>query len=187
MSTPPALTMHLAAADGQTQQKAGSLPELLVTLRNVGTRPVRLLTYMLDYRLKAAITADRQEKGFSYELQPFHPVEWDRPSPGDVTFLAAGAEHVHRLSWDDAYGFGFIQRHSQPPLVPSGFKLKGFPPGTYKFSTCLQQRMAVYVGQDGVFDHKLQPRRLPDGVPGHQIWGPAQCPDLEAELTLSFT
>lgn len=171
----------------RTDYRAGELPNLEVSLRNTRPTPVRLLAYMLDYRLKAAMVAQNEGRGASYELQPFRSVEWQPARPGDVLTLQPGADWTHRLEWTDRWEFGWIQRHSQPPIVTPGYRLKGFPAGSYRFSTGLFARIGIYRGADGVFDHRLEGKRLPDEIPGSSGWGAVETPDLETEVLLTFS
>lgn len=166
--------------------RAGEIPTFEVVLRNAGASATAVLLYMFDYRLKAAMVAQNEGKGASYEAQPFHTVRWEPARAQDVVRLEPGAEVRHRLSWDDPYAFAFIQRHSQPPVVTPGYRIKGFPAGTFRFSTGLFEQMGIYVGADGVFDHRLEGRRLPAEVPDGAVWGPVSVSSLEAEVSLTF-
>lgn len=162
------------------------LPEFEVVLRNTGSELVQFLAYMLDYRLKAAMVANRQGKGASYEAQPFRKVAWATPQASDLISLAPGQEHRHVLRWDDPWDFGFVQRHSQPSTMTPRFKLHQFPAGTFDFKTVVFNEMAIYVGQDGVFDHTLESRRLPQDLPNAALLGHAFIGDLEAFAQISF-
>ncbi len=166
---------------------AGHFPQLTFRLVNAGDQPVRFLTYLIDYRLKAALVATNLGKGPSFELQPFRPLQLEKPSNDDVLTLEPGEDWTHPFLWSDAWQFGFIQRHSQPPMVTPGYKLKGFPAGQFRFSTLLFDQLGAYVGQDGLFDHQLKSYRLPDDIPeGRQCWGDMVCPEVEAEAVVEF-
>jgi hypothetical protein len=179
--------LSLELVPDQNQYSAGAIPTFHVVLRNVGSEPVRMLGYMLDYRLKAAMVAQNKGKGSSYELQPFHTVQWDKPTAEHMLELAPQGELKHALTWNDPWGFAWIQRHSQPPIVTPGYQLKGFPVGSYAFSTALMDQMGIYVGQDGVFDHRLEGRPLPAGIPGHEVWGPVHVKLVEGETVVTFS
>lgn len=179
--------LSLELVPERQQYSEGDVPTFHVVLRNVGSEPVRMLRYMLDYRLKAAMVAQNTGKGSSYELQPFRTVQWEKPASGQVLELPPNGELKHALTWDDAWGFAWIQRHSQPPIVTPGYQLKGFPAGSFAFSTALMDQMAIYVGQDGVFDHRLEGKPLPSGIPGHEVWGPVHVKLVEGETLITFS
>lgn len=178
--------LSLELVPDREQYAEGDIPTFQVVLRNVGSEPLRVLRYMLDYRLKAAMVAQNQAKGPNFELQPFHTVQWEKPGPDHVKLLPPNGELRHPLKWDDQWGFAFLQRHSQPPVVTPGYRLKGFPAGTFVFSTALMNQMGIYVGQDGVFDHTIEGKPLPAGIAGHEIWGQVHVTLVEGEATVTF-
>lgn len=158
------LTMVLRPV--QATLPRGSLPELEVAVTNRGHGAARLCAYMADYRLKASMTADALEPGaVSFELQPFQPVEWAEVRPQDVWLLEPGEERSFWLSLNGDPVFGFVPRHSQPPVIPGSHVVSGLPPGRYRFRVALQDRVAVYRGAPGVFDRNLETRWLSE-LPG---------------------
>ncbi len=138
-----------------------SLPDFTVIIRNNSDKPVTICIYMIEYRLRMAMAAKGIAKGsFNYIYQPFNPMTWEAPTGKEFSSLSPGRQLSFRLELSqDAY-FGFVQRHSQPPVIPSSHAIKGFPAGTYDFSTCIQDQMAIYKGKAGVFDHTLEEKQL---------------------------
>lgn len=146
----------------------GSLPDFNVILRNNGDKPVMICIYMIQYRLRLAMAAKGLTSGtFNYIYQPFQPAQWDDPVGKEFSPLSPGGQlsFLLDLSKDAPSYFGFVQRHSQPPIIPSSHVIKGFPAGTYEFSTCIQDRMAIYKGKPGVFDNTLEKKQL-NTLPG---------------------
>jgi len=145
-----------------------SLPDFTVIIRNDSDRRVVICIYMIEYRLRMAMAAKGLTRGaFNYIYQPFEPMTWEGASGKEFSPLSPGRQLSFRLELSkDAY-FGFVQRHSQPPVIPNSHAIKGFPAGTYEFSTCIQDRMAIYSGKPGVFDHTLLEKQLKT-LPGSQ-------------------
>lgn len=169
------LQLTLNSAKGSYQ--AGEMPMLTYKISNLGDQPVAYWAYLLEYRLKASLVAENQGKGSSFELQPFHPQPWPAAQFTDTLHLAPGADWQAPLVWNDPYGFAFVQRHSQPPVIPITYTVKGLPAGQFRLRVYLSNTVAYYVGQDQLFDRRLESRTHPDQ---------AQAPILEAELTLTF-
>lgn len=146
----------------QSVCKAGTIPDFTVTIKNTGSVAVKFCTYMLIYRLKAAMIAYaiKGGGGVNYEFRPFFTQKWDPESAADFRILKPGEEIKEHLKLSADKQFGFIARHSQPPVIPVNHIIKGFPAGTYDFNTALSDQMAVYAGENGVFDFKLDPKSL---------------------------
>ena len=150
---------------------AGSVPDFTVILRNNSSKPMKLCTYMLQYRLKAAMIARGvSEKAGDYELQPFHTQKWDEVRESDFQVIQPGKQISMRIELSAEHQFGFIRRHSQPPVVPVTHIIKGFPAGTYEFSTALSDQMAIYTGEDGVFDYRLEEKLINKLPGGHDAY-----------------
>lgn len=178
------VTMELEPLSAQPA--AGSVPDFRVTIENRGTEPVTLCTYMLDYRLKASMTAQNEAaNGVHYECQPFKPVKWRDVTGEDFHELAPGDKLTTEIRFGDEKGFGWVARHSQPPVLGVNQIIPGFPSGSWEFRVCLTDQMALYVGEEGVFDRKLEARLIPSQLPGGQqrkAYGGL----LEATAKLSF-
>ena len=169
--------LQLTLTSAKASYQAGEMPMLSYKITNQGEQPVAYWAYLLDYRLKASLVAENQGKGTSFELQPFHPQPWPASQFTDTLNLAPGAHWQAPLLWNDAWGFAFVQRHSQPPVIPITYAVKGLPGGQYRMRIYLSDSVAYYVGQDQLFDRRLETR-------SHDK---AQAPVLEAELSLSFS
>lgn len=178
------VTMELEPLSAQPA--AGTVPDFRVHVVNRSTDPVTLCTYMLDYRLKASLTAQNQTPdGVHYECQPFKPVKWRDVTGEDFYELGPGDTFSTVVRFGDEKGLGWVARHSQPPVLGVNQILAGFPPGTWEFRVCLTDQMALYVGEEGVFDRKLDARLIPSQLPGGQgkkAYGGL----LEATATLTF-
>jgi hypothetical protein len=158
-----ALAMTLTPS--QSVFKAGSLPSFQVTIANQSQEAVMFCRYRLDYRLKAAMVVKGEQ---NYEAQPFVPQTWQDIRKKDIVTLAPGESLTHSLSFDNDPVFGFVRRAKQPPIIPRSNSLTGFPAGSYSFNTALSNQVGLYVGKDGVFDHRLEGRKVPDQWPGIQ-------------------
>jgi len=148
----------------------GSIPDFNVIIRNNGDKPVMICIYMIEYRLRLAMAAKGLMPGtFNYIYQPFQPTQWDDAVGKEFSPLSPGGQlsFLLDLSQDAPSYFGFVQRHSQPPIIPNSHVIKGFPAGTYEFITCIQDRMAIYKGKPGVFDNTLEKKQL-NTLPGAQ-------------------
>lgn len=150
----------------QASYSEGQLPEFDVVLKNSSQAPVKFCRYRLDYRLKAAMVVDGGTGGLDFEAQPFVPQKWDPLEPEDIVTLAPGESLTHRLSFQNDSIFGFLRRAKQPPIVPASNAISGFPKGNYEFNTALSNQVGLYVGQTGMFDHRLEGRKVPDQWPG---------------------
>lgn len=159
-----ALEMSLTPA--KAVYPAGTLPKFVVTLTNKTQAPIRYCRYRLDYRLKAAMVVDGGSGGADYEAQPFVGQTWEPLKPDDIVVVNPGESLTHRLSFTGDALFGFLRRAKQPPIIPATNCIKGFPAGEFSFNTALSNKIGLYVGQDGVFDHKLEVRKVPDQWPG---------------------
>ncbi len=165
--------LKLTLSSAKPAYQAGEMPMLSYSISNDGEQAETYWAYLLDYRLKASLVAENQGKGSSFELQPFHPQPWPGSQFTDTLHLAPGAHWQEPLLWNDAYGFAFVQRHSQPPVIPITYAVKGLPAGQYRLRVYLSNQVAYYVGQDQLFDRRLETRT-------------GEAPVLEAELTLNF-
>lgn len=168
--------LQLKLTSAKASYQAGEMPMLSYKITNQGEEPVAYWAYLLDYRLKASLVADNQGKGSSFELQPFFPQPWPAPQFTDTLNLAPGAHWQAPLLWNDAYGFAFVQRHSQPPVIPITYSLKGLPAGQYRLRVYLSDTVAYYVGQEQIFDRRLETCKHDKD----------QAPILEDELVVSF-
>lgn len=146
----------------------GELPQFRVTFANRGVSPLKFCRYKLDYRLKAAMVAEGVPKGAHFEAQPFVTQSWDPLKQEDIVVLAPGEELTHILKFEDDPVFGFLRRAKQPPVIPVSNAVKGFPKGTFSFNTAVSNQVGLYVGQSGVFDRRLEGRKVPDVWPGVQ-------------------
>lgn len=165
---------------------ANSLPRFQVVIANRSQAPVRLCAYMLEYRLKAAMVAVRQGAGADYELQPFQPVTWRPFATADLVTLEPGQKLEHTLQLPGEGDFGFIQRRSQPPVIPKKWVIAGFPAGTFAFNTAISDQMGIYVGAPGVFDHRLEGRKIPRDLPDAGSPEGVFTDLLEASATVTF-
>ena len=179
-------SLQLELLPTQSDFAAGSIPDFAVRIRNSGSSAARVCIYMLDYRLKAAMVANSHQGKSDFELQPFRPVTWLPIILGDVIELAPGAHHEHLLKLNGDDVFGFIQRHSQLPAVPSSWIVKGFPAGQFTFQTALSEQMGIYVGQTGFFDRKLEARKVPRDLPGGEAYSDCFMPFIKGTATLRF-
>lgn len=173
-----ALEMSLSPV--QAVYPVGSLPEFTVTFTNRSQTPVKLCRYKLDYRLKAAMVVDGGAGGPDFEAQPFVTQTWNDLKAEDIVTVGPGQTISHQLKFEADPVFGFLRRAKQPPVIPSTNAIKGFPSGTFSFNTAISNKIGLYVGQNGVFDHKLQVRHVPDQWPGIQ-----GCFDRLVEATAS--
>lgn len=183
VSTTEALTLVLAPE--RPQLVAGTLPDLKATIRNAGTKPARLCTYMLRYRLMLAMVA-KDEQGLDYGLYPFRTGKFDAWKNDDVRTLAPGELVTETLALSKAEGWGFVRTGSQPPLLAPRHAVAGFPAGTHTFSTLLFSSMAVYTGQDGFYDFTLTPRAIPQEIPGAKYPPDLFSGDLRASVKVRF-
>lgn len=147
--------------------RAGELPEFVVVLTNNSSTPVKLCRYRLDYRLKAAMVVRGEARGPRFEAQPFVSQKWEPLDPNDIVTLAPGQSLSHRLTFSQDPVFGFLRRAKQSPVIPASHAIKGFPAGKFSFNTALSNQVGLYIGRDGVFDHRLEGRKVPDGWPGN--------------------
>lgn len=168
----------------QTEYKAGELPSFQVALKNKSSQAVKFCRYKLDYRLKAAMIADGGKGGLDFELQPFVTQSWEKFTPEDIVTLAPGESLEHKLSFHKDPIFGFLRRAKQPPVIPASNAIDGFPAGTYEFNTALSNQVGIYVGRDGMFDRKLEGRKVPDQWPGNM--GDCYLNLVEASATVKF-
>lgn len=163
--------------------QAGTLPEFVVTLTNKTENPIKYCRYRLDYRLKAAMVVDGGSAGQDYEAQPFVSQAWEPLKSEDIVVVNPGESVTHRLTFTGDPVFGFLRRAKQPPVIPATNSIKGFPAGTFSFNTALSNKVGLYVGRDGVFDHKLEVRKVPDQWPGIEGCSPRL---IEATATVRF-
>lgn len=155
--------LSMSMVPSSKTQKAGTLPSFEVTITNQTQEPVKFCRYLLDYRLKAAMVATGEQ---NYEAQPFVTQSWKELKPEDIVSLAPGESFTHHLSFQDDPIFGFVRRAKQPPIIPRSHVIQGFPKGSYSFNTALSNQVGLYIGETGVFNHKLQGRKVPDQWPG---------------------
>lgn len=163
--------------------KAGELPEFTVSLTNRSSAPLNFCRYRLDYRLKAALVVDGGPGGLDFEAQPFVRQVWEPLTDGDYITLAPGETLSHKLTFHNDPIFGLLRRAKQPPVIPSTNIIEGFPAGRFKFATALSHQVGLYVGRDGVFDRKLEGRKVPDQWPGVSGYYSEL---VEAEATVIF-
>jgi hypothetical protein len=146
----------------------GTIPDFNVIIRNNSDKPVKICIYMIEYRLRLALSAKGLTPGaFGYIYQPFEPMNWDAPVSKEFTTLSPGRQLNFLLDISQDVYFGFVQKHSQPSVIPNSHAIKGFPAGTYEFSTCIQDRMAIYKGKSGVYDNTLEKKQL-STLPGSE-------------------
>lgn len=157
-------TVSLLLTPERVEYPEGSLPDFREALKNVTPEPVKLVSYMLRYRLMMALTATHED-GVEYGLYPFQTAKWEPFKPEHLVTLAPGQTLVETLKLSSGLGWGFVKTGSQPPLITSKFVLKGFPAGTVSFSTCVFENVSIYTGGDGVYDDTLQTRRLSELLP----------------------
>jgi hypothetical protein len=157
----PQLTLTLAP--DKAQYAAGALPSFRAVIKNTGTTAVKLCTYMLRYRLLAAINV-KEAAGQDYALFPFTPAKYAPAKPTDLKLLAPGQEISEPLAVTNEWGF--VKNGSLPPIVSRRFIMKGFPAGTYTFSTGIFGGMAVYQGEADAYDSKWVQKTLPDDLAG---------------------
>lgn len=146
--------------------QAGQFPQFKVVVSNDTTKTVKFCRYKLDYRLKAAMVI-RGPK--NYEAQPFVSQRWEDLRKRDIVTLEPGDRIEHVLSFQEDPVFGIIRRAKQPPIIPRSNSIVGFEPGTYTFNTALSSKVGIYIGRDGVFDGRLDARRVPEKWPGYDI------------------
>ena len=146
--------------------QAGEFPQFTATIVNEGTQPVKFCRYKLDYRLKAAMVVSGPK---NYEAQPFKTQRWEDLRKKDIVTLEPGEKIEHTITFQDDPIFGIIRRAKQPPIIPRSNSIHGFEAGTYTFNTALSSKVGIYIGQDGVFDGRLEARRVPEKWPGYDI------------------
>gem|GEM_PF-1930821 len=143
-----------------------SIPDFNVIIRNNSDKSVVICIYMIEYRLRMAMSAKGLTPGtVNYIFQPFKPVSWGDVTGKEFSSLSPGRQLSFLLDLSQDVDFGFVPRHSQPSPIPNSHAIKGFPPGSYEFSTCIQDRMAIYKGKAGVFDNTLEKKQL-NTLPG---------------------
>lgn len=157
--------LHLALAAEHGEYAAGTLPSFRARIRNTGDAPIKICVYMLRYRLMAAMNVT-DERNIAYALFPFRAGRLAPMKPSDLRTLGAGESLEEPLALSEAPGWGFVRDGSLPPVIPLGHIIPGFGPGTYRFSTMLFGKMAIYVGQDNVYDHHWRTCAVPDDLPG---------------------
>ena len=176
---PKAVAMTLSAS--QPTFKAGTLPTFQVTITNQSQEVVKFCRYRLDYRLKAAMVVKGTQ---NYEAQPFVKQTWEDIRKKDIVDLQPGESLQHTLSFDNDPIFGFVRRAKRPPIIPRANCLKGFPAGTFEFNTALSNQVGLYVGETGVFNHRLEGRKVPDQWPG---MGGCFLQLIEGSTTVTFS
>jgi hypothetical protein len=164
-ATGMAVTMQLIPE--KTMYPTDTIPDFMVIIKNTGTFPVRLCTYMLQYRLKAAMYAENAESSAGFSFLPFKPSPWETAKDDDFKTFQPGEEMKVPLNLSRDNDFGFVPNYSQPPIIPPAHRMKGFPPGRYGFRTLLFHQMAIYVGGAGVHDYKLERKKIQDLPGGH--------------------
>lgn len=142
----------------------GSLPDFEVRIQNNGRSGGRLCTYMLKYRLLFALTAKNDD--FELGFYPFQKGKWDTFKATDLVSLVPGKTHVERLELSKLQGWAFFRRNDQPPLLTWNHRTPGFQVGKVTFITSFFPAMALYTGLDGAHDFQVEPRRLPEQIPG---------------------
>src|SRR5688500_15341878 len=133
-SKPQQQTLTLTLAPEKAEYRAGSIPNFRVTIKNTGAAPVKLCTYMLRYRLLAAVNVE-DERGQDYALFPFVVTKYVPIKAADLKVLAPGQEISETLVTAGTQEWGWVKNGSLPPVVTRGFIQKGFGPGTHTFST----------------------------------------------------
>jgi hypothetical protein len=173
--------LELTITPSKSTMKAGDLPSFEVSITNQSQQPVMFCRYRLDYRLKAAMVVKGPQ---NYEVQPFVSQRWQDVRKKDIVTLTPGETLSHTLTFENDPIFGFVRRAKQPPVIPRSNSLKGFPAGSYSFNTAVSNQVGLYIGQDGVFDHKLEGRKVPDKWPGIQG---CYSKLIEGTATVTFT
>lgn len=185
MATAPTEVLTLSLAPERAQYPEGTLPDLKAILKNTSTKPVKVCTYMLRYRLMLAMVA-KDAQGLDYGLYPFHPGRFDAWKADDVRTLSPGELVSELLALSKTQGWGFVRTGDQPPLILPRHAVRGFPSGATTFSTLLFDSMAIYSGQDGAYDFALTPRKVPEEIPGAKAAADAFKGDLRATVSVKF-
>lgn len=159
-------SLEMTLTSTQATYKVGELPEFTVSLTNRSDQPLKFCRYRLDYRLKAAMIADGSQGTPDFEAQPFVTQSWEPLKDDDLVTLAPGQTLTHQLTFSGDAIFGFVRRSKQPPVIPSSNAITGFPAGRFTFNTAVSHQVGLYVGQNGMFDRKLEGRKVPDQWPG---------------------
>lgn len=159
-------SLEMTLTPARPTYRTGELPEFTVSLTNRSQEPLKFCRYRLDYRLKAAMVVDGGQGGPDFEAQPFVSQTWEPLTEADYVTLAPGETLSHKLTFDKDPIFGFLRRAKQPPVIPSTNIIEGFPSGRFTFNTALSNQVGLYVGKNGVFDRKLEGRKVPDQWPG---------------------
>jgi hypothetical protein len=180
----PQLTLTLTP--DKPQYAAGTLPSFRAVIKNAGTTPVKLCTYMLRYRLLAAINV-KEAAGQDYALFPFTPAKFAPVKPADIKTLAPGQEISEQLTVTQEWGF--VKNGSLPPIVSRNFIMKGFPAGTYTFSTGIFGGMAVYQGEPDAYDSKWVKKKLPEELASAEKLDPTGVfrGELEGKTKIKFS
>lgn len=159
---PSALTLALSGVE--PVYAAGSLPDLQATIANRASRPVTVCLYMVVPRLLSTVTAEDAE-GNEYELFPFRSGRWVPLKPTDFKAIGPGKAISIKLPIASSKVWSFVASGSQPPLVTTGYALRGFAAGEVTFRARLSDQGAVYVGQPGIYDRKWAWKTIPDELP----------------------
>lgn len=164
-TSPAKPQLALTLLGEQPQFAAGSIPNFRVVLKNTGKTAVKVCTYMLRYRLLAAMNAT-DASGQEYALFPFVPAKYVPLKPTDLKLIAPGQEISEELKIDGSSDWGFVKNGSLPPEVGRGFIIKGFGAGTHTFATMIYDRMAVYSGRAEIYDAKWSGKSIPEELNG---------------------
>jgi hypothetical protein len=164
-SSPPKPQLALVLTPIEPQYAAGSIPDFRAVLKNSGKTAVKLCTYMLKYRLLAAMNAS-DASGQDFALFPFVPAKYAPLKPADLKLVAPGQEITEDLKISGSEEWGFVKNGSLPPEVGRGFIARGFSAGAVTFATMLYGRMAIYTGTNNIYDGRWSGRTLPDDFPG---------------------
>lgn len=161
------MTFSLVLTPEKSECPAGTIPSFKVVIKNVGPRPAKFCAYMLKARLMANFTAENEAESIDYELLPFRRGRHVDLKPEDIRTIPPGKGLALKLDGlAESAVWGFVNMASQPPHIPSGHKIRGFPPGAYVFRVKLSERAAVYVGQPDIYDHRWAVKKIPDELPG---------------------
>jgi len=159
---PSPLTLSLSGLEPRYPK--GVLPDLKATLTNRAPKPVTVCAYMLAPRILATMTAVDAEDN-EFELYPFRPGRWVPLKPTDFKHIPPGKAFSIKLPIASSQVWGFVASGSQPPLVTSGYCVRGFT-GEVTFRARLSDSAALYVGKPGIYDRKWEWKTVPDELPG---------------------
>lgn len=157
--------LSLTLTPEKAEYRAGSLPNFKVTIKNTGGTAVKLCTYMLKYRLLAAMNM-KDQSGQDFALFPFVTARYAPIKPADLKLIPPGQEISETINTAGTTEWGWVKNGSLPPMVTRGFIQKGFPAGTHTFTTGIYGGMAIYQGLADAYDSTWVKKTLPEEIQG---------------------